>query len=535
MGDYKKAQLDALEILRFFSETASQVGIKYSLIGSALGCLHHGYEFDRVAPNSIAVAVEYEDYYKTISELKKRVGDKFVLIDGKETPDFDGYTCRLARRNRVKLPEDRKEDKIYYYTYMTIRPILYAGNSLKEAKRCQKKWEFCIKKLNSRMPLPKKRLFSSIKGKIKRTKDRYYSYTRRKENFGKKDLYAFIENHAHPTKYVLVANVILKRDELTYKDVNFYGITIKTFKDCEKLLKVKWMEAKDLKASDLLLRGGEDLRRIQLVQLDLLKEFDRICRKHHLKYNIAFGTLLGAVRHGGFIPWDDDIDVNMTVEDYLKFERVVKEDLDVEKYYFRNQSVEKDCNITYAHLKRNGTVYTKPGRDGFRYHPGIYLDIVPLFNGAPCFFLHAIHTRVCWFFRTACWAYMGADSERNALKRLYYKALARIGNKRAFSLFWKVATVFKKKTDKLAFFNGMDRSPYHCGFVKRSGFEDTIEFEFEGYKFLGPSNYEEVLQYCYGKEYGMYPPLWARQPKNNVLINLNGLYAYEEVGNSILN
>jgi lipopolysaccharide cholinephosphotransferase len=281
------------------------------------------------------------------------------------------------------------------------------------------------------------------------------------------------------------------------------------------------------KVSDLLLCGGETLRRVQLIQLEMLIEIDRVCRKHNLKYNIAFGSFLGAVRHKGFIPWDDDADINMPYEDYKRLTEIIDSEIDGEKYYFRFQDKEEDCNITFAHLKRNGTVYTKPNREGFKYHPGVFVDICPLFNGAPNIFLHVPHTLICWFFRTACWAHIGANSEKKFIKRLYYQQLAKIGNKKAYSFFLRCAAIFKKPSDKMAFFNGLDRSPYNIGFVKRECFDDPIEVEFEGHKFLAPPNIEDVLRYCYGDDYSLFPPVKYRRPTHKAAIDLGGLYSYE--------
>ena len=72
---------------------------------------------------------------------------------------------------------------------------------------------------------------------------------------------------------------------------------------------------------------GTTLRKMQLRILDILVEIDRICRKHDIKYWIDFGSLLGAVRHGGFIPWDDDIDVAMPSEDYQRFLEIAPKEL----------------------------------------------------------------------------------------------------------------------------------------------------------------------------------------------------------------
>ena len=71
----------------------------------------------------------------------------------------------------------------------------------------------------------------------------------------------------------------------------------------------------------------QNLRACQLRQLEILKEIDRICQKHHIEYWLDGGSLLGAVRHQGFIPWDDDIDIAMSVEDEHRFEEVAPKEL----------------------------------------------------------------------------------------------------------------------------------------------------------------------------------------------------------------
>ena len=72
---------------------------------------------------------------------------------------------------------------------------------------------------------------------------------------------------------------------------------------------------------------GTVLRKAQMREVAILQEVDKICRKHDIKYWIDFGTLLGAVRHGGFIPWDDDLDISMLSSDYQKFMEVAPQEL----------------------------------------------------------------------------------------------------------------------------------------------------------------------------------------------------------------
>ena len=96
---------------------------------------------------------------------------------------------------------------------------------------------------------------------------------------------------------------------------------------------------------------GEDLKRLQNIQLELMSEFDRVCRKHNIKYTITCGTLLGAIRHKGFIPWDNDADISMLREDYEHFKKVANE-LDPEICFFQDHDTDPGYLWGYGKIKR---------------------------------------------------------------------------------------------------------------------------------------------------------------------------------------
>lgn len=121
----------------------------------------------------------------------------------------------------------------------------------------------------------------------------------------------------------------------------------------------------------------KSLGKLKILELEILKEFDRICKKHNLNYTVAFGTVLGAVRHQGFIPWDDDIDVHMKYEDYKKFEEIVTDELD-DKFYFqcRKNNVQ---NFTYWNrIGLKNTTSMDKTLAHIHADWGICIDIFPL-------------------------------------------------------------------------------------------------------------------------------------------------------------
>lgn len=127
---------------------------------------------------------------------------------------------------------------------------------------------------------------------------------------------------------------------------------------------------------------GSLLRRQQLIMLDMLKELDRICRKYDIPYFLFWGTLLGAIRHDGFIPWDDDLDVAMLRKDYLRLMKVLPSELTED---IALQSNDTDSNYFYflAKLRHKKSFLEKePFADGFSER-GIFIDIFPLDNLLP--------------------------------------------------------------------------------------------------------------------------------------------------------
>ena len=119
---------------------------------------------------------------------------------------------------------------------------------------------------------------------------------------------------------------------------------------------------------------GSLLRRHQLRMLEILKEIDRICQKHRIDYWLSSGTLLGAVRHGGFIPWDDDLDIEMERKDYLRLLQLLPEELN-DAYLLQTHGTDPGFISTYAKIRDKYSAITEHEEDiNYRYK-GIFIDI----------------------------------------------------------------------------------------------------------------------------------------------------------------
>ena len=125
------------------------------------------------------------------------------------------------------------------------------------------------------------------------------------------------------------------------------------------------------------IKTNKELRKYQLTLVDILDEFVKICNKHDLTYFLLAGSCLGAIRHKGFIPWDDDIDVGMPREDYEKFIKIAIEELD-DKYFLDHYETNKYMHLGFMKLKMNNTTAKSGYSDARRDHDGFSIDIFPI-------------------------------------------------------------------------------------------------------------------------------------------------------------
>ena len=122
------------------------------------------------------------------------------------------------------------------------------------------------------------------------------------------------------------------------------------------------------------------MKRVWAAQLTLLAQFDAVCRRHDLSYFAGGGTLLGAVRHGGYIPWDDDIDLFMLREDYDRL-LALGPAVFTSPYFLQTAYNDRDYSRGHAQLRLDGTTAILEGERGhYRFHQGIFIDVFPLDN-----------------------------------------------------------------------------------------------------------------------------------------------------------
>ena len=253
--------------------------------------------------------------------------------------------------------------------------------------------------------------------------------------------------------------------------------------------------------------GETDLKKAQLVMLRLLSVVDAICKVEDLKYWLDCGSLLGAVRHEGFIPWDDDLDIAMHRDDYNKFLEIAGKYLPGD-VFLQTPKTDRKYSMGYAKLRDKYSTYLEPGEkeDGNSYHKGIFLDIFPMdLINSRCkklFFWTKLATNGRFYSRLPKSTYI-------MQKTLYYSLKLIVGKKGLRNIQRRVYQKCLDKKQELDLCTyGLEIPIKH--FLKKEEVFPLSEIEFEGKSYPCPHNPEYYLSVLY-ENYSDLPPENKRQ------------------------
>ena len=119
-------------------------------------------------------------------------------------------------------------------------------------------------------------------------------------------------------------------------------------------------------------------RKLQIKILDIVKDIDKLCRENNIEYYIIYGSALGAIRHKGFIPWDDDFDIGMTLDNYQKFLELCEKSLDKNKYYIQTPKKEENYYLSFSKIRDITTTLIEEGNKDIDIIRSVYIDVFPL-------------------------------------------------------------------------------------------------------------------------------------------------------------
>lgn len=270
--------------------------------------------------------------------------------------------------------------------------------------------------------------------------------------------------------------------------------------------------------AELLKLSNDELRELQLCELEALKFFDNFCRKHDLTYYLCGGCLIGAVRHKGFIPWDDDTDVLMPRPDYEKFLELYKKENPSERFVLVNDDDVHYSGNIFATLNDTDHTMVKEYQQNMDTPHGIPLDIFPidgLADGKIQRLIQYVWVMIYSLFRAQI-----VPKNQGGLIAFGSKVLLTIfrGRRLRYKI-WKFA---EKRMTRYHFDESENVAEFCAGFYfmkkvyPRHIYDGKVELEFEGEKFFAMKGYDEYLHIPFG-DYMELPPEEERLPHHDIV------------------
>ena len=263
----------------------------------------------------------------------------------------------------------------------------------------------------------------------------------------------------------------------------------------------------------------EILKKVRLTQFEIAKEIRRVCEENDIRYFLAHGTFLGAVRHKGFIPWDDDMDMGMLRQDYEKFCRIAPSKLKPE-YCLQNWYTEPNYALPFAKVMKRNTLYLENKKTRRLQNNGIYVDIFP-YDYAPedSFERNQLTASLLSIYRTKLmksgykpWLENDKIIWKKRIGYLYYQMKALFTSQQSLARDYDTLAVAVHDSSMICERNG--RTKLDC--YDHSWVEELADYTFEGEGFKGPKNYDGYLTslYC---NYMELPPEGERENRHQII------------------
>lgn len=274
---------------------------------------------------------------------------------------------------------------------------------------------------------------------------------------------------------------------------------------------------------DRRFKEKDTLRGAQMVMLRILKVVDYICEKHQLKYWLSSGTLLGAVRHKGFIPWDDDLDIAMERADYDKFIQIAA--IELVQYDLFLQTRDTDPNYTYlpisCKVRDNNSLIISVLDEQKEYHRGIFIDVfaVDKFHEKGLAFCFEQVTKKYFYFLMSC-SDAHAYKDQSILKHIvsYFCPIFNYLLKRYID--WIPQIINKNRSLSGNYKLGFGFDVPWGRFWNQATIHPLKKIPFEDGEFWVPNNTDAFLKESYGETYMQLPPENKRESHANMNIQV---------------
>ncbi len=265
--------------------------------------------------------------------------------------------------------------------------------------------------------------------------------------------------------------------------------------------------------------SNNQLENLKKIELDILKEVDDICRKNDIKYSLAFGSLIGAVRHKGFIPWDDDIDIMMERRYYNRFINICSEKLNND-YFIVCFEKNKNYALPFAKVMKKNTLLEEISLSTTKAPKGIFIDIFPLDNTSSnekerkylysrkdkikkilfCKCNYCFHHSKIKLFAYRCMKIIYLPLSHNYLVNLFYKNIAN----------------HRKDNDNKYISSICGTSSMSETTWLSNDFDEYIDIPFENLNAMVAKGYKNILKQTYG-DYMKLPPKEQQVPHHYVV------------------